>query len=115
MKESVVEERDQVEEDDSGRIGPSLARSKRARRHGDDRDEEAVYAPQNEQTMKGQDVESNDQPAVSPADMAPPKSDDTDERSPPDKWEPFTFEHGTDASDFNIARPPHSTLPIPVS
>jgi hypothetical protein len=112
FKESDVEERDKVEEDDAGRIGPSLARSKRARRRGDDGDEEAVYAPQNERTMKGQEVESTEQPGAFRADVAPPTSADTDKQSSPDKWEPFTFKDEVDASNFNTARPLPSPRPI---
>ena len=112
IEESNLEERDKVEDDETGRPAPSLARSKRARRHGSDGDQEAVYAPHNEQTTPGQEAKNNEPSATSPADNATPVSADTDKQISPDKWEPFKFKDELDASIFNSSRPPHSTRPL---
>jgi hypothetical protein len=112
---SDLEERNKLEDDDSGRLAPSMARSKRLRRRGSDGDQEAVYAPHTDQILMSQNVTDNEQNTESDSHKATPGSADTNEQSSPDKWEPFNFQDEVDISMFNSARPPHSVHPLPTT
>ena len=113
--ESDLAERDRVEDDQDGRLGPSLARLKRARRRGSDGDQEAVYAPHNEQTLTGQDPANNEPIAVSSTDNAPPKSPDMDKQSLSEQRESIDSKEEVDAPTLNSVRPPESIRPITAS
>jgi hypothetical protein len=112
---SDLDERYQLEYDDSGRLAPSRAGLKRLRRRGSDGDQDAVYAPHADQILMGQNVTNSEQNTESDSYKAPPSSAGTNKRSSPDTWEPFNFRDEVDISMFNSARPPHSVHPLPAS
>jgi hypothetical protein len=112
---SDLEERYKLEDDESGRLVPSMAESKRLRRRGSGGDQEAVYAPHTDQILTAQNVTNNEPNTASDPHQALPGSADSNKRSSPDKWEPFNFRDEVDISMFNSARPPHSVHPLPAS
>jgi hypothetical protein len=112
---SDLEERYKLEDDEGGRLAPSMAGSKRLRRHGSGGDQEAVYAPHTDQILTARNVTNNEQNTASDSHKALPSSADSNRQSSPDKWEPFNFRDEVDISMFNSGRPPHSVHPLPAS
>jgi hypothetical protein len=108
VDEDAAEERNELEEDELGRIASPTVQVKRSRLGRSDGGQEEASASPKGHVLTSQDLAENGKSSVSPAGKAPPKSVDEDKQNSYDKWEGFKCESNLDFSTINSAKSPHS-------
>jgi hypothetical protein len=108
VDEDTAEERDELEEDESGRIAPLTAQMKTSRLGESDGDQGEESTSPDEHVLTSQDLTGNGKSSASPTSTATPKLVDRDKQNSSDKWEGFKCESDLDFSLFDSTKSPHS-------